>query len=135
VGLSGILIFTFTIIDKILGLNNKKAAHDQAIQLLTDFIRKSNQRRHHGLDSIDSIEATRIVNDNREEYSTITRAIPDSGVSDEEFVIEKQIFSIKRELSSKIDDDPYVDNSDGLRKIRELHRYERIIRIKKILKL
>jgi len=135
VGLSGILIFTFTVIDKILGLNNKKAAHDQSIRLLTDFIRKCNQFRHYGLDSIDFIEANKIVNDNREEYSTISRAIPDSGISDEEFVIEKQIFSIKRELSSKIDDNSLVDNSEGLRKIRELRKDERKIRFLNMLKL
>jgi hypothetical protein len=135
VGLSGILIFTFTVIDKILGLNNKKAAHDQSIRLLTDFIRKCNQFRHCGLDLIDFIEANKIVNDNREEYSTISRAIPDSGVSDEEFVIEKQIFSIKRELSSKIDDNSLVDNSEGLRKIRELRKDERKIRFLNMLKL
>jgi hypothetical protein len=135
IALSSIVILFLSISDRLFGLNEKKAAHSQAVQLLTDFIRECNQCRHTQLSCLDVGGKNKIAEEKREEYAKITHIIPDAGVSDEEFLIEKQILKIKIDLSSRMDKDHFLDATDGLKKIGKLRRTIRKIRIMHFLKL
>lgn len=137
IAISSIVILFLSISDRLFGLGEKKASHEQAVQLLTDFIRECNQCRHVELKNpnLSDVEKDRVVDETRQEYSKITHIMPDSGVSDEEFVIEKQIHKIKVDLSRVIDANHNMDNSEGLKKIGQLRRQRRKIRILQLFKL
>ena len=118
--IAGIAIFFLSISDRIFELNRKQTENQEAVRILTDFIRRCHQCRHVELEGNDEKAKTSTVNSIRDTYSMTIRTLPFLDTTDMEFLREKQRLMIKIDLSKKLDKDPYFNLEEGLGKLREI---------------
>lgn len=101
------LIFLLSLGDKIYGINEKAAKHEQAVKVMTDFITKCNDLRKLELESCGEEEIKLKVDSLGSQYSLINQMNPFPTISDQDFMKGKQKHLIKVDISKKLSKDPY----------------------------
>lgn len=101
------IIFLLSLCDKIYGINEKAAKHEQAVKVMTDFITKCNDLRKLELESCGEEEIKLKVDSLHSQYSLINHMNPFPTISDRDFMKCKQRHLIKVDVSKKLSKNPY----------------------------
>ncbi|MFY1110775.1 MAG: hypothetical protein AB3K77_03700 [Methanosarcinaceae archaeon] len=112
----GFLIFLISLYDKVYGINEKVADHEQAVKLLTDFITESRTFRNVDMDRCGEVEVSGKMDHLRKEYSQINQVIPVVPNSTKKFLKIKQNNLIKKDLSKKLDGNPFINIKEEMKK-------------------
>ena len=107
ISIFALFIFLVSLYDKIYGINEKAAKHEQAVKVMTDFITKCNDLRKLELDSCSEEEIKLKVDSLHSQYSLINQMNPFPTISDQDFMKSKQKHLIKVDISKKLSKNPY----------------------------
>lgn len=99
----GLAICFFSLSDRIFGINEKNNICKNAMSLNTIFIRDTHHFRHHVLKNMSQDEINSIFTELRSRYNMISVLCPTPLISDKQFLIAKQKYLIKRDISKKLD--------------------------------
>ena len=115
IAIAGLSILFLSVSDRIFGLNERYAIHNQGVKLLTDFIRECHQFRHVDLkDKREEVNLLRLDALQRE-YSQLNQLLPINDISDYEFLKCKQNHLIKVEVSKRLDSDPHLNIDEAMK--------------------
>lgn len=116
------IIFLLSLCDKIYGINEKAAKHEQAVKVITDFITKCNDLRKLELESCGEEEIKLKVDSLYSQYSLINHMNPFPTISDQDFMKGKQRHLIKVDISKKLSKNPY-ENIEKYTNKRCIYRF------------
>jgi hypothetical protein len=103
------IVFLISLWDKIYGINERAAKHEQAVKVMTDFISECNNLRKLELSSCGEEEIKLKVDSLQSQYSLINQMNPFPVISDTDFLKGKQRHLQKVEISKKISKDSFED--------------------------
>jgi len=109
IAILALIVFLISLGDKIYGINEKAAKHEQAVKVMTDFISECNNLRKLGLESCGEEEIKLKVDSLQSQYSLINQMNPFPVISDRDFLKGKQKHLLKIEISKKISNNPNED--------------------------
>lgn len=115
IAIAGLSVLFLSVSDRIFGLNERYATHNQGVKLLTDFIRDCHQFRHVGLKEQGEGENLVRLDALQREYSQLNQMLPINDISDREFLKCKQNCYLKVEVSKKLDEDPHLDIDEAMK--------------------
>jgi len=116
------IIFLLSLCDKIYGINEKAAKHEQAVKVMTDFITKCNDLRKLELESCGEEDIKLKVDSLYSQYSLINHMNPFPTISDQDFMKGKQRHLIKVYISKKLSNNPY-ENIEKYTNKRYIYRF------------
>lgn len=116
------IIFLLSLCDKIYGINEKAAKHEQAVKVMTDFITKCNDFRKLELESCGEEEIKLKKDSLNSQYSLINQMNPFPTVSDQDFMKGKQRHLIKVDISKKLSENSY-ENIEEYTNKRYIYRF------------
>lgn len=116
------IIFLLSLCDKIYGINEKAAKHEQAVKVMTDFITKCNDLRKLELESCGEEDIKLKVDSLYSQYSLINHMNPFPTISDQDFMKGKQRHLIKVDISKKLSNNPY-ENIEKYTNKRYIYRF------------
>jgi len=120
--LLGFILTFVAIADRILNLNDKHASYRTSISILTEYIRDSHKYRHTEMLSKSLEERCNHTESLKNTYSKMIRSLPQVDMNSEQFLKLKQLFSLKKQASKKIDENPMADVSIEIEMIKKLQR-------------
>ena len=115
IAIAGLSVLFLSVSDRIFGLNERYATHNQGVKLLTDFIRECHQFRHVDLRERREEENLLRLESLQREYSQLNQLLPINDISDYEFLKCKQNHYLKVEVSKKLDNDPHLDIDEAMK--------------------
>lgn len=121
IALSGLFILIISVLDKILGINEKKMSCEIGVKTLTEFIRECHLFKETVKLGLSEEDILAKLNYHTECYSTMQKSLPllDDGI---EFLKAKKVYRIKKQASKKIDSDPLADISAEIKQLEKLEK-------------
>lgn len=116
------IVFLVSLGDKIYGINEKAAKHEQAVKVMTDFIVDCNNIRKLGVESCGEEELKLKTDSLQSQYSLINQMNPFPVISDKDFIKCKQKHLVKVDISKRLSENPYEDVGDYVNK-RYIYRF------------
>lgn len=116
------IVFLVSLGDKIYGINEKAAKHEQAVKVMTDFIVDCNNIRKLEVESCGEEELKLKIDSLQSQYSLINQMNPFPVISDKDFIKCKQKHLVKVDISKRLSENPYEDVGDYVNK-RYIYRF------------
>ena len=103
----GLIIFLVSLSGFVFGWHEQHLRHESGVKTLTNIINNIGDARKLIKESSDGTEVERIIKEIGDKYAIINETLPI--IPDQDFLNAKQRYKIKREMSKKLDDDPWID--------------------------